>query len=87
MVVPEDFGEKSKPRNTFPQVPFLGPTVELEGHTALFGALETPNKVTSESRRRLELVQTFSKTPVRSLGGGRDTDRTWRPSLGLGHDL
>ena len=28
MVVPEDFGEKSKPRNTFLEGPFLGPTVK-----------------------------------------------------------
>jgi len=37
----------------------------MGGH--LWCTLETPNKVTSESRRRLELVLTFSKTRLRSL--------------------
>ena len=53
------FSLRSKLRDTnFTGRP-LGPTVELEGR--IFGALETPNKATSQSRSRLKLVLPYKK--------------------------
>ena len=78
------FGEG---RRVHSRDPTSYPSAPMWTWKVIFGALETPNKVTSASGRRLELVLTFSKTRVRPLTAATLAiwQRMWVPSFALVH--